>query len=125
MRGMAACRDGVHEVHRSPASFPAHSLYRNAFVICGYVFGTGTKSLCTAGSTRGNEYQQLYVCSKLVGPDDLQSLRADEERFRSYLRGGVEVLHEGLIGASRDINIQYWCLYRAAPARLGPSFDCR
>ena len=32
----------------------------------GYHFGRGEKSACIVGAIRGNEVQQLYICSKLV-----------------------------------------------------------
>ena len=58
------------------------------------------------------ESQRLYT------PADLQSLREDEERFRSYLRGGIEVLHEELIGAGGDTisNIGDFIEQRLPPA---------
>lgn len=42
------------------------SLYRDDFRVTGYEFGTGKKSVCIVGSMRGNEVQQLYICSQLV-----------------------------------------------------------
>lgn len=42
------------------------SLYRDNFRVTGYEFGKGKRSVCIVGSTRGNEIQQLYVCSQLV-----------------------------------------------------------
>lgn len=42
------------------------SLYRDDFRIHGYRFGQGKKALCIVGSMRGNEYQQIYPCSRLV-----------------------------------------------------------
>lgn len=42
------------------------SLYRDDFRIHGYRFGQGRKALCVVGSMRGNEYQQIYVCARLV-----------------------------------------------------------
>ncbi len=42
------------------------SLYRDHFRVNGYEFGDGKKSVCIVGSTRGNEIQQLYICSQLV-----------------------------------------------------------
>lgn len=41
-------------------------LYRDAFRVTGYEFGEGKKSVCIVGSSRGNEVQQLYCCSRLV-----------------------------------------------------------
>lgn len=46
--------------------FEIPSLYRDDFRIRGYRFGKGRKALCIVGSTRGNEYQQIFTCSQLV-----------------------------------------------------------
>lgn len=40
--------------------------YRDDLVVKGYQFGKGQKSACILGPVRGNEIQQLYVCSQLV-----------------------------------------------------------
>ncbi len=40
--------------------------YRNDFKIKGYSFGKGEKAACIMGPIRGNEIQQLYICSQLV-----------------------------------------------------------
>lgn len=42
------------------------SLYRDDLRITGYSFGRGEKSVCVIGAIRGNEIQQLYVCSQLI-----------------------------------------------------------
>ncbi len=42
------------------------SPYRQDMHIYGYHFGRGEKSACIVGAIRGNEVQQLYICSKLV-----------------------------------------------------------
>ena len=42
------------------------SLYREDMGINGYRFGKGKKSVCIVGAIRGNEVQQLYICSRLV-----------------------------------------------------------
>lgn len=42
------------------------SPYRDDFNIYGYTFGRGEKSACIVGPTRGNEVQQLYICSQLI-----------------------------------------------------------
>lgn len=41
-------------------------LYRENFRVTGFTFGKGKKSMCILGNTRGNEYQQLYICSQMV-----------------------------------------------------------
>lgn len=40
--------------------------YRDDLVVKGYQFGKGQKAACILGPLRGNEIQQLYVCSQLV-----------------------------------------------------------
>lgn len=41
-------------------------IYREDYQIEGYRFGGGEKSACIVGALRGNEIQQLYICSQLV-----------------------------------------------------------
>ena len=42
------------------------STYRDDFTIKGYSFGKGDKAACIMGPIRGNEIQQIYICSQLV-----------------------------------------------------------
>ncbi len=42
------------------------SPYREDFTIKGYRFGKGDKAACILGPIRGNEIQQLYICSQLI-----------------------------------------------------------
>lgn len=46
--------------------FRMQTPYREDMVIKGYQFGKGQKGACILGPLRGNEIQQLYVCSQLV-----------------------------------------------------------
>lgn len=46
--------------------YTLHSTYREDMVVKGYQFGKGEKSACIFGPVRGNEIQQLYICSQLV-----------------------------------------------------------
>ncbi len=46
--------------------YETESLYRDDFRVSGYEFGQGEKSACILGNIRGNEVQQLYVCSQLI-----------------------------------------------------------
>ena len=41
-------------------------LYREDFNIEGYRFGGDDRSACIVGALRGNEMQQLYICSQLI-----------------------------------------------------------
>lgn len=42
------------------------SAFRGEMNIPGYRFGKGEKAACIVGPTRGNEVQQLYICSQLI-----------------------------------------------------------
>ena len=44
--------------------FEMPSLYREPMIITGYRFGKGEKSAAIVGAMRGNEIQQLYICSQ-------------------------------------------------------------
>ncbi len=46
--------------------FRMQTPYRDDLVVKGYQFGKGQKAACILGPVRGNEIQQLYVCSQLV-----------------------------------------------------------
>lgn len=51
---------------REKIVYELKSLYRDSFRIRGYEFGKGEDSICVIGSLRGNEVQQMYVCSLLI-----------------------------------------------------------
>ncbi len=46
--------------------YELESLYRSPLRIRAYEFGEGEKSICIVGSLRGNEVQQMYICSLIV-----------------------------------------------------------
>ena len=46
--------------------YTVHSTYREDMKIVGYTFGQGERSACIVGALRGNEIQQMYVCSQLI-----------------------------------------------------------
>ena len=46
--------------------FSLDAPYREKMNIYGYRFGHGERSACVIGPTRGNEIQQLYICSQLI-----------------------------------------------------------
>ena len=51
---------------RKKIIFELKALYRDDLRVTGYEFGHGEKSVCVVGAFRGNEVQQLYVCSQLI-----------------------------------------------------------
>jgi uncharacterized protein len=46
--------------------FSIKSPFRGEMDILGYRFGKGDKAACIVGPTRGNEVQQLYICSQII-----------------------------------------------------------
>ena len=46
--------------------YTIHSTYREDMRIKGFQLGKGEKSACIVGAARGNEIQQMYICSQLV-----------------------------------------------------------
>ena len=60
-------------------------MYRDDFRVTGYEFGSGEKSVCIVGNSRGNEVQQMYCCSQLV-----KKMKQLEEEGR--IREGKKIL---------------------------------
>lgn len=46
--------------------FNMDTAFRGEYTIVGYRFGHGEPSACIIGAMRGNEFQQLYMCSQLI-----------------------------------------------------------
>ena len=46
--------------------YTVDAAYGESMVIRGYSFGKGDPAACILGSERGNEVQQMYICSQLV-----------------------------------------------------------
>ena len=46
--------------------FSMNTAFRGEYTLHGYSFGEGDKAACIVGAMRGNEYQQLYICSLLA-----------------------------------------------------------
>ena len=77
-------------------------LYRQNYEIEGYRFGSGEKSACIVGSLRGNEVQQLYICSQLI-----KTLKSLEEH------GAITHNHEILVvpsvsSISMNVGKRFW-----------------
>ena len=45
--------------------FSMNTAFRGIYNIYGYRYGVGDRDACIVGAMRGNEYQQLYICSLL------------------------------------------------------------
>ncbi len=97
--------------------FQTDSLYRDDFRVKGYVFGEGEKSLCVMGSMRGNEIQQIYTCSMLIG-----RLRKLEEEGK--IKKGAQVMVIPC-GNPYSMNVQkrFWPTDNTDVNRMFPGYD--
>ena len=93
------------------------ALYRDNFRVTGYEFGEGEKSVRIVGSMRGNEVQQLYVCSLLV-----KKFKQLEEEGR--IKKGHRVLIIPSINPySMNIQKRFWPTDNTDINRMFPGYD--
>ena len=76
--------------------------YREDNRIKAYVFGHGKKAAAIIGAMRGNEYQQLYICSQLI-----RILTRLEERG-AIVSGKQIMVIPSLNAHSSNIGKKYW-----------------
>lgn len=93
------------------------AIFRDDFRIRGYYFGGGRKALAIVGSVRGNEYQQLYTCGKLI-----HTLKQLEEQGR--LAEGQEILVIPCLNPS-SVNIEkrFWPTDNTDINRMFPGYS--
>ena len=91
--------------------------YRDDLNIYGYRFGKGEKAACVVGSIRGNEVQQLYICSQLV-----KSLKRLEEK--GAIVGQNEILVIPSVNhSSMNISKRFWATDNTDINRMFPGYD--
>lgn len=93
------------------------ALYRDDLRITGYEFGSGKKTVCIVGPMRGNEVQQLYVCSQLV-----KKFKQLEDEGRIAV--GKKILIIPCVNPY-SINTQkrFWCTDNTDINRMFPGYD--
>ncbi len=92
-------------------------LYRDNFRVTGYEFGEGEKTVCIVGSTRGNEIQQIYCCSKLV-----KKFKQLESEGR--IKKGKKILIIPCINpSSMNIQKRFWPTDNTDINRMFPGYD--
>lgn len=97
--------------------YSQESQYRDDFRIKGYQFGRGKKSLAVVGATRGNEHQQMYVCSQLV-----KKLEQAEEK--GLLRENTEILVIPCVNPwSMNIHKRFWSIDNTDINRMFPGYN--
>ena len=96
--------------------FRISNIYRDDFRIRAFTFGEGEKALCIVGSSRGNEYQQLYTCSRV-----LQRLKKLEAQGRFAENRQVMVIPT-VNPASMNIGKRFWCIDNTDINRMFPGY---
>lgn len=92
-------------------------LYRDDFRITGYEFGTGEKSVCIVGNSRGNEVQQIYCCARLV-----KKMKQLEEEGR--IKEGHKILIIPSVNTySMNIKKKFWPTDNTDINRMFPGYD--
>lgn len=98
-------------------------LYRDDFRIRGFKFGGGKdgaaaeKSVCVIGSMRGNEYQQIFSCSHLIG-----RLKALEEKGK--IADGKEILVIPCANPySVNVKKRFWTIDNTDINRMFPGYS--
>lgn len=93
------------------------SPYRESLDITGYRFGSGKKSACIVGSVRGNEVQQLYVCSQLI-----KKLKELEQHGAIVSDNEIMVI-PSVNHHSMNIGKRFWAVDNTDVNRMFPGYD--
>lgn len=93
------------------------SPYREDLDVLGYRFGSGEKSMCIVGALRGNEIQQMFVCSQII--KKLRRLEAD---------GKIAADHEIMVIPcvnyySMNIGKRFWTMDNTDINRMFPGYN--
>ena len=82
--------------------FNMNTAFRGEYTITGYRFGHGEKAACIIGAMRGNEFQQLYMCSQLI-------LKLEQLEAKGAIVANKEILViPSLNHNSMNVGKKYW-----------------
>lgn len=102
---------------RKEIIFRMKSPHRDDMRITAYHFGSGYRSVCIVGALRGNEIQQMYVCSQLI--DRLKNL---EEA--GLLEEGVQItVIPSVNHFSGNLKKRFWTIDNTDINRMFPGYD--
>jgi hypothetical protein len=97
--------------------FSLKSPYREQLDVVGYCFGHGKKSIAIVGAMRGNEVQQMYVCSRMV--QELKRLEADGKLAEDH-----EILVIPCVNYySMNIGKRFWAMDNTDINRMFPGYN--
>ena len=97
--------------------YQMNGLYRDDFRITGYEFGEGENAVCIVGSSRGNEVQQIYCCSKLI-----KKFRQLEAEGRIE-KGQKILIIPSMNSSSMNIQKRFWPTDNTDINRMFPGYD--
>ncbi len=97
--------------------FELKGLYRDNMRIHGYQFGDGEKSVCIVGAIRGNEIQQMFICSQLI-----QTLKKMEEKGQISSGKSILVI-PSLNNYSINIGKRFWPVDNTDINRMFPGYS--
>ncbi len=102
---------------REEVLFRINALYRDDFRVNGFIFGEGEESICIIGSMRGNEYQQIYTCSRLIR----QLMRMEEQ---GRIKKGKQIL---VIPCANPYSVntkkRFWTIDNTDINRMFPGYN--
>ncbi|MBO5198234.1 MAG: succinylglutamate desuccinylase/aspartoacylase family protein [Lachnospiraceae bacterium] len=94
--------------------YTVKSPYRDDMHISGLKFGRGSKAACIVGPTRGNEIQQLYICSQLVR--ELSKL----EKTGAIINNNEIMVVPTINQSSINIEKRFWAMDKSDINRMFP-----
>ena len=102
---------------RKEILYSLRSPYREQLDIVGYKFGSGRKCAAIVGALRGNEIQQMYVCSRMIA-----ELKTLEETGR--MTGGLEIMVVPCVNFySMNIGKRFWAMDNTDINRMFPGYE--
>ncbi len=97
--------------------FSLKSPYREQLDVIGYSFGHGKRSLAIVGAMRGNEVQQMYVCSRMV--KELKKLEGS-----GRIADDCEILVIPCVNYySMNLGKRFWAMDNTDINRMFPGFE--
>lgn len=97
--------------------FELGSVYRDNMRVKGYTFGSGEKSVCIVGATRGNEVQQVFICSQLI-----KIFTQLEEQGK--IKGGKSIMVVPTVNSySMNIQKRFWPTDNTDINRMFPGYN--
>ncbi len=101
---------------RKKILYSLKSPYREQLNVVGYCFGHGEKALAIVGAMRGNEVQQMYVCSRMV--QELKKLEANDA-----ISDNMQIMVVPCVNYySMNIGKRFWAMDNTDINRMFPGY---